>query len=183
VLGAAEERIKHEAAQRAKKFHCQTHEPPMESPGAVGEPLPPTPAAAMAGLRRSEKPSGLAGTRPITHPEVRIGEVDVEDRRVGQVETNRAVVIAGGGAAGLPGGSGEWTAESGGVGVGTCGLSSIGPWALGGVEKQVCLLVGPADAQFSGPSGKHSVGPALQSSSLGLFLFSIPYFPYKNSIL
>jgi len=104
----------------------------MESPGAVGEPLPPTPAAAMAGdcLRRSEKPSGLAGKagiRPITHPEVLgIGEAGVEDRRAGQVETNRAVVIAGGAAAGLPGGSGQRSKEE----LGACGLACVGPWVL-----------------------------------------------------
>ena len=115
----------------------------MESPGAVGEPLPPTPAAAMAGdgLRRSEKPSGLAGkagTRPITHPEVLgIGEAGVEGKRAGQVETNRAVVIAGAAAAGLLGGRlavdsgvGSWgRVDSRALGLGWCREAGLLSWA------------------------------------------------------
>jgi hypothetical protein len=110
------------------------------------------------GLRRSEKPSALAekaGARPTTHSEVLgIGEADVEGRRAGDVETSRAVVIAGGGAAGLPGGSGQRVGEE----MRARGLY----WALGGVEKQVCLLVGLVDASFSGPFEENTLlGPRL----------------------
>jgi hypothetical protein len=45
------------------------------------------------------------------------------------------------------------------------------------------LLVGPTDASFSGPFEENILlGPRLRVSSLGLFLFSIPYstVPLEN---
>jgi hypothetical protein len=92
------------------------------------------------GLRRSEKPSALAekaGARPTTHSEVLgIGEADVEGRRVGEVETSLAVVIASGGAAGLPGGSGQ-----------RVGGGDEGVWTLLGLGwcREAGLLVSWAD--------------------------------------
>ena len=115
---------------RQGNFRSLIQNLPEEFPGAVGEPLPLTPEAAIAGdLRRSEKPCGRAGkatTRPLDLPkDVGAGESGAEDRQNGEGDTNRAVFI---GASSPPTLAGCEGMDGGGEGSRVGGLVCVGPW-------------------------------------------------------